>query len=170
MMLRTDSSVQIMGCRGELGPVDDFIRKARDFISDENILLQFLDSDCVLGKEHVLRAVELANRAFDFNHNISQSLAMEILIYVSGESQITLALKKVGLKDGCKKCAAVADEHVNLSGLLEHLGLQRDDSVLDYSEAKLLNFGINREEIASVPQERRCDLVLERLALVDVKK
>jgi KEOPS complex subunit Cgi121 len=112
----------------------------------------------------------MRHRAFERKKNISSTMAMEILIYAAGESQISNALAKIGLKDGCERIAVVADGKLDINGLLAHLNLKKDDEVLDYKDFKLREFGISENEISTVGKKKLKDLVLERVAMVDVSK
>lgn len=174
MMSDIPGNVEIIGCRGKVDSVDEFIQHARDFLSDyesqDEMLLQFLDADFVLGKEHILSAIEYAHRAFERKDNISSSMAMEILIYAAGEPQINNAIKKIGLKDGCERIAIIMDEKLDEEAFLSHLNLERDDEVLAFQEFKLMKFGIEERELTTVKKEKLKDLVLERIAMVDVRK
>jgi tRNA threonylcarbamoyladenosine modification (KEOPS) complex Cgi121 subunit len=167
-------NMRIIGCRGKVDSVDEFIQQARDFLSDHGTqdatTLQFIDADFVLGKEHILMAVEYAQRAFERKENISSSLGIEILIYAAGEPQINNAIKKIGLKDGNEKVAVIMDEGLDEKTLLSVLNLQRDDDVLTFEEYKLKKIGIDEIEFSAVKKDSVLDLVLERVAMVDVKK
>ena len=174
MMSSMPQDIQIIGCRGKIESAEKFIEDARNhistFYSDEEVLLQFLDADKILGQEHIHSAIEHAQRAFERNKNISSTVAMEILIYAAGEPQISNALAKIGLKDGCERIAMVADAKLDMEGLLIHLNLKRDDEILEYKDFKLREFGISKKEISTVGKEKLKDLVLERVAMVDVRK
>jgi len=52
--------------------------------------------------------------------------------------------------------------------VLPELGLVRDDTVLESTDAKLAAFGFTAAELDTVPRGRRHELVFERMALVDV--
>jgi KEOPS complex subunit Cgi121 len=169
-MTEIPGSVKVIGLRGKVDSVEDFISSAQEFFGSSKSLFQFFNADLVLGKEHIISAYEHAKRSFESENNISQSLAMEILIYVSGEVQIASALKKVGIKDGSERIAMIVDEGLDLDGLLVHLGFKQDDEVLEFSESKLEKFGIGKEEKNSVSPDKIKDLILERVALVDVRK
>jgi KEOPS complex subunit Cgi121 len=170
MMPDSQKNIAIIGGIGRVDSADEFIEKARDFIKEDYALLQFLDADKVLGKEHILSAMEHADRAFERGDNISSTKAMEILIYAAGEPQISNALKRIGLKDGCERIAIIAQDNLNIEDLLEHMNLKRDDEVLEFSEQKLKAFGISEKEISAVEKSKVKDLILERVAMVDVKK
>ncbi len=176
MMPTVLTNINIIGCRGTVDSVDKFLAKANDFVSNlllkDDILLQFLDADMVLGKEHILSAIEHADRAFQRKENISETLAMEILIYTAGEPQIKNALAKIGLRDGCERIAIITGG-INtkaLEALMDHLHLEQDDGVLEFNELKAREFGINEREISAVKKDKRRDLVLERVALVEVRR
>jgi KEOPS complex subunit Cgi121 len=170
MMVEVPESLKIVGLKGKVESSDEFLKSARDFFGDTQVMVQFFNADLILGKEHIESAYEHAKRAFDTGKNISQSLAMEILIYASGEPQIANAIKKVGVKDGGERVVLVADNKVDVKGLIGHLKMERDDEVVKFSEEKLKIFGIEESEISAVPEEKKKDLVLERVAMVDVRK
>jgi KEOPS complex subunit Cgi121 len=159
-----------MGCTGKIESPEDLIEKAKEHISEENLILQFMDADLILGKEHIQSAIEHAQRAFERNDNISTSMAMEILIYCACDPQIKGALARIGLKKGCERIALVFDDRLDIESLLADFDLKRDDSVLDFTESKLRGFGIDDCEITALEKKKLKDLVLERIALVDVIK
>ncbi|UCG69595.1 MAG: hypothetical protein JSV09_00795 [Thermoplasmata archaeon] len=169
-MPKSQNKITIMGGRGRIDSADMFIKKAREYIKEGDVLLQFLDADKVLGKEHIYSAFEHADRAFERGDNISTTKAMEILIYAAGEPQISNALEKIGLKDGCERIAIIAQDDLDIDGLLTHLDLKMDDEVLEFSEQKLKAFGISEKEISAVEKTKISDLILERVAMVDAKK
>jgi len=59
---------------------------------------------------------------------------------------------------------------VDIEGLLTHLNLKREDDVLECKKFKLKEFGITDEEISAMDEKKLKDLVLERVAMVDVRK
>jgi KEOPS complex subunit Cgi121 len=128
-----------------------------------------LDAHMVCGREHLDSAVEHALRAFQRGTSSANNLMMETMLFASGERQISKAQEKMGLKSGERSVALVlfgADP----AAVLHILGLQRDDAVLEASEQKALAFGVGREELDMVPDEQRPDLVLERVAFVEILK
>ena len=146
----------------------------KEFVSGtsqtEDALLQCLDAEMVCGKRHLQAAIQHAQRAFLRGNAISDTLAMEILIYSSGEVQISNALAKMGVKDGSEQIAFVMDQNIRVEDLLDFLKLTRDDSLLDCTEEKLIKFGIPKESIAAAGERTMPDLVLETVSMVDVKK
>jgi KEOPS complex subunit Cgi121 len=170
MMVEGPKNLNIIGLKGKAESSEKFIKSARDLLGNGDSMFQFFDADFILGEEHILVAYEHAMRAFETKKNISKSMAMEILVYVSGEPQIANALKKVGVKDGCERMVLVAHEDLDVKTLISHLNLKKADDVLKCTKAKLENFGIGGLEISAVDKDKIKDLILERVAMVDVRK
>jgi KEOPS complex subunit Cgi121 len=174
MMTEVQNQIRIIGCISKIESVDSFLSRVREFLleshRDENILVQFMNADMVCGKEHVLSAVRHARRAFDRNESISGTMAMEIMIYAAGEPQIKNALAKMGIHKDSERMALVFHKDLKLDELMTRLKLQRDDGILDFNENKLRNFGFEQSEIEALNSNSLRDLVLERVAMVDVKK
>ena len=101
--------------------------------------------------------------------NVARSLAVEFVVYASGERQIADALAKMGIRYDTTEFAVVVFGG-DAARALEVLDLTRDDDVLAATPAKIRAFGLTDAEIASVPPDRVADLVLERVALVDLLK
>lgn len=129
-----------------------------------------MDADMVCGADHLRSAAFHAVRAFDRGTNACTTLAVETVLYASGERQISKGVKKMGLRPGSRRVALVLFDVPDADAVLTALGLERDDSVLDAHPDKARRLGITDEEMAAVPPERYVDLVLERVAFVDITK
>lgn len=132
--------------------------------------VQLLDARTVCGRDHLVSAAEHAERAVREGTNVAKSLAVEFVVYASGERQIADALAKVGIRNDTREFAVVLFGGGDPDEVLKELALTRDDSVLESSREKLEAFGITDAEIESLPPDRVNDLVLERVALVDLLK
>ena len=132
--------------------------------------IQLLDARLVCGRDHLVSAAEHAERAMREHTNVARSLAVEFVVYASGERQIADALTKMGIRDDTTQFAVVVFGGEDPADVLRSLSLTRDHAVLESSPAKLRAFGLTDAELASVPPERAADLVLERVALVDLLK
>jgi tRNA threonylcarbamoyladenosine modification (KEOPS) complex Cgi121 subunit len=104
---------------------------------------------------------------------------MEILLYASGERQIQRAIQKVGIKKGKVNIALVFVDKVQENGkisddaiaeILKILKLLRDDKVLEGDINTLRKFGIAQQELITIPESKQGDLILEKVAMVDVIK
>jgi len=155
---------------GARGHVDDPV----SFLSEVQKLFPYdvlcMDAYMVCGREHIESALEHARRAIRNGNNSSSGLAMETMLYASGEKQLAKARDKMGLKAGTEHLAILFIGPGPKDDELKRLGLHRDDAVLEFSLQKALNFGIEPNELASVPDHMARDLVLERVAFVDIIK
>jgi len=155
---------------GSTGTIEDpmaFIREVQAELGKEALCL---DADLVCGREHIDSAVMHAERAFNYGTNASDSFAMEVMLYASGERQLSKAMAKMGLKKGPARIAIVSFDGEVTPEMLGKWGLKADPHAISFSVAKAGHFGIGQKEADSVPPEKLQDLVLERVAFVDVNK
>ncbi|MCW3135949.1 MAG: KEOPS complex subunit Cgi121 [Canidatus Methanoxibalbensis ujae] len=171
-------TVIIIG-RADVHSVDDFIAVLRDIASGADVHIQAFDAKKVASEAHILSAVHKAIRAFRKKRNISPDLSMEILLYAAGERQIHRALE-MGISDGKNRKIAIVIVDPRGTRRLKTVAEEvkkrlkiREEGLGDLSErAETLKnfFHITDEELNAVGEEKLEKLVLERVALLDVKK
>jgi KEOPS complex subunit Cgi121 len=165
---------KIIGATGEIDDIDIFLKKIFNFAKKKNISIQSLNADKIYDEIHLISAIEHAKRAFDQKTNTTNSLEMEVLLYSAGERQLKIAIPKMGIQKGNSKIAFVlinnqiSDELI--IEFLSILALTRNDSVLKGNKKTLENFGLTQKEIDTVNKEKYKDLILEKVALVDIIK
>jgi KEOPS complex subunit Cgi121 len=147
-----------------------FLKKIKEISSEKNLAIQVFDADKLAGKEHLTFAIEKALNSFKKGTNIANDLAKEIMLYAAGTRQINRAVK-IGLHEGWNNIAIVAvGDMIDMSAFDEI----RPRNVLQYSGSKnnaLMDiFNITEEEIEAAGADKIPELVLERVALVDVMK
>jgi KEOPS complex subunit Cgi121 len=147
-----------------------FLKKIKEISTGKNIAIQAFDADKLAGKEHLTFAIEKALDSFKKGTNIANDLAKEIMLYAAGTRQINRAVK-TGVHDGWNNIALVAvGDMIDLSAFDEIT----PQNVLQYSGSKksaLMDiFNITEEEIEAAGADKIPELVLERVALVDVMK
>jgi KEOPS complex subunit Cgi121 len=165
--------VKIIGTKGNIQNIERFVQNILDLAEKYNITIQALDADAVYGKDHLFSAVKHAKRAFEQGRNATNSLAMEILLYASGERQIQKSIQKLGVKVGQGNIAFVFDGNPSddiVKTVLKILDISRDDNVLEGNVDTLKRFGFTQQEIETVPESHYGHLILERIAMVDVIK
>jgi len=149
--------------------VEEFLQKLKTISLEKKLTLQALDADKISGEEHIRFAVEKAINSFRTGTNIAKALSKEIMLYAAGTRQISRAVG-LGIHKGKNNIVLVAVGEEDLSGFNEI----RPEPVLAYSaskkEALMKAFGITNEELEAVGDEKIPELVLERVALVDVIK
>lgn len=157
--------MDVLGARGPAGEPETRLAVARTL--DD---VQLLDARAVCGRDHMIAAFEHADRAMRKGTNVAKSLAVEFVLYASGERQISDAIRKMGVREDTTEFAVVLFGGGDPDDALPALGLARDDGVLEATRDKLRFFGISEAELTTVPAEQVADLVLERVALVDLLK
>ncbi len=171
--------IEVIGAKGRIQDMDLFFKQILSLSKKYKIVIQVIDADIVYGKNHLISASQHAVRAFGQKKNSTNSLAMEILLYASGERQIQRAIQKVGIKKGNVNIALVFVDEVQENGkvsdtivgkILEVLNLTRDDKVLEGDIDTLRKFGITQQELMTVPKNKHRNLILEKVAMVDVIK
>jgi len=171
--------IEVIGAKGSIQDMDLFFKQILNLSKEYKIVIQVIDADIVYGKNHLISASQHAVRAFGQKKNSTNSLAMEILLYASGERQIQRAIQKVGIKKGNVNIALVFVDEVQGNGkvsdtivgkILGVLNLTRDDKVLEGDIDTLRKFGVTQQELMTVPKNKHRNLILEKVAMVDVIK
>lgn len=174
----TEYNLKIQGCSGTISSVNDFINDVNHFAEDHELIIQLLDADMVFGREHIVSAFEHAQRSIHRDEASTHSIQMELLLYASGERQIKHAIEKMGVKKGKTVFVAIflfTDEKKqsienNINMFNQKFQIEVDESALLAKESKLFDYGISKQAIDSVRDDQRFQLVLEKIALVDVIK
>jgi KEOPS complex subunit Cgi121 len=160
------SSVFILGARGEACSAREFMAQVQTLPCE----VLPMDADLVCGRVHLETAAIHAIRALEQGTNASTTASMETMLFASGERQISKAKEKMGVKDGTRHFALVLFDCHDPMEIIRKLKLIKDDQVLLPSKEKAVNFGIEKDELESVPEWQVPDLVLERVAFVEILK
>ena len=168
-----------------IASVSEFLAALKAIAEQHAVTIQALDTDLVVSAAHLHSAVEKALRAMAKGTNITSELGMEILVYAAGKRQIGRALA-MGVTEGQKRIACIivattveADLDAAIAAVKARTGLNEEPNALQTSElahdaskrARLKRFfGITDMELNAVGEEKLQQLVLERVALLDVLK
>jgi len=152
----------------------------------DSACVQFFDSLLIAGSDHLRFATLNSLNAFKNKLNISNSLAMETLLYASAQHQIKDAVKLLGIKPNSTHVALVvlAETQNQADAVLEAvsrlLNAERDDSVLEFSDEKVAGlkrlFHISELELEAKTERRGAekqvllDLVIEHMALLATER
>ncbi len=127
-----------------------------------------LRADMVFGSDHIRSSLYHAKKAMTEGRNASESLSMETLLYASGERQLSSAISKMSVDE---RCDEVAIAQLTPGTLDSDPSWRPMDRIKEKPDGKdLAGFGISREELATVDPGRALELVLEKVASVDVLK
>jgi len=149
-------------------------------------VVQFFDANLIAGMDHLRFAALNALNAFKNRVNISNSLAMETLLYASAQHQIKDALKLLGIKPSGGRVAVLvlAETQKQASSILDSVSKllrgERDDSVVEFSNEKVDGlkrlFQISEVELEAkterkgAEKEALLDLVIEHMALLATER
>ena len=150
------------------------------------IQIQIFDANCVASQQHLYFATLNALKAFQYKLNISSSLAVEALLYASGQRQIQKSVDMLGVKPKTHNATVLIitdnedDAIETLNRVSKTLDGKFDDSVMEvtaekYAYLKRL-FGISDREIEAKTERKNTEkealiyLIIERGALLPVTK
>jgi KEOPS complex subunit Cgi121 len=172
--------IKFFGAQGKIQNVESFLEKIQDFAQNYSIIIQVLNADMIYGKNHLQSSVEHAIRAMERKTNTTNSLGMEILLYASGERQLKLAINKMGVKQGKNNIAfiflcnnkKIKNRMIDnlIDEMLESFSLCKNNTILDGDKSVLKKFCIDENEIKTVNEDKYGDLILEKIAMVDIIK
>jgi len=166
---------KIFGAEGKISNIDSFLKKIKEFSKEKNILIQSFDAELIYDKNHLISAYKHAKRAFENKTNTCNSLEMEILLYASGERQLKIAIPKIGVKKGNTSIVFIMinkEDEIDkiVDPFLELFDLKRSDNLLKGNINTLKKLGFKDSEIRTVSKDKYSDLVLEKVAMVDIIK
>jgi len=153
--------------------LDSFLAEIDAISEATDAAIQCFDADYVAGESHLRRAVELAERAREQGTAVAREPAVEILLYAAGRRQINQALE-MGVSEGETDVVSVVsggDEAAAEQRVQELLGATGTDDLVSLDDAETIRsfFDIGDREVAVVDGDLE-DIVLERVALLDVEK
>jgi KEOPS complex subunit Cgi121 len=154
--------------------IGNFLSWLRDLSHRNGVSIVCFNADIVAGLDHVFSAVLHAKRAVKNGTCISSSFEIEALLYAAGSRQCQDAIK-FGVHQGLNNCY-LCIYPINLNvwpELLDELTISSEDweQIPDEKLNILVSlFGITKEELTVAGSNRIKDLVLERVALLDVYK
>ncbi len=179
--LEENEQIAIAGFRNvKIENINSFLERFKKEKAGADV--QFFDAKRVAGPQHLYFAALNALNAFEKKTNISNSLAVEALLYASAQRQIKKAVEMLGIKQGSSEVAVLImaenrrenDACTSLVSSLIHG--ERDDSVLELTDKKIKTikklFRISDVELEAklkregLEKEALTDLVIERSALL----
>ncbi len=161
--------IQILEGTIVIDDTEKFLHRLKKISKEKNIVIQALDADKLAGKEHIRFAVEKAINSFKTGKNIAKDLGKEMMLYAAGTRQINRAMR-LGVHNGRNNIALVAVGEIidfTFNEITPEQVLRYDSSKND---ALIDIFNITKEELQAVGEDKIPQLVLERVALVDVIK
>ncbi|HJK77887.1 MAG TPA: KEOPS complex subunit Cgi121 [Methanocorpusculum sp.] len=166
-----DQSLTIYEARAAVSDTAAVLAQVNAIAKKTASTIVLFDAEKVAGQDHIRSAVLHATRSCASGKPVARTLAMEILLYASGQRQCSLA-PRFGLHAGDNVLfvvildgdAAAARELLNEVVVPEKHGVRASRAVL------MKEFGITDAELTVVGEDRIDELVIERVALMDAYK
>jgi len=154
--------------------LDNIRRKASD------CQVQVFDAKMIAGLDHLFFSVLNGLRSFESGNKISDSLAIEILLYASGQHQINKAIQMLGIKPDSSQIAVVVlskSREKAVQAMLkvsEAVSGEKSDEVIDLTDEKFQviksMFEISDAELEATrrtsKKEALRNILIERSALL----
>ncbi|MDD1671972.1 MAG: KEOPS complex subunit Cgi121 [Methanomicrobiales archaeon] len=173
-MIDNAEEFEVKGGYAEIFDVDEFLRAIRAIGIARACRVVCLDADRLAGTPHAVAAVIHAMRAWDRRSGIADSIEMEILCYASGSRQCSAA-QTFGIHRGSNRLyiAVFPPKQGAVKDLQKLVTFTNDcwDELTGEKRRRLGElFHITSLELAAAGEEKFRELVLERVALLDVYK
>lgn len=170
--------MQVVEGRATVEDLDAFLDELGAIGEATGCAVQAFDARYVMGREHVERAVELADRAFERGENVAHDRAVEVLLYAAGRRHIDRALE-MGVGEGERPVVVVVDADEGAATADELTAADRvgdlvepgDTLGVEHADERRVRefFDVTEAELAATAGDLQ-GLVLERVALLDVEK
>lgn len=156
-------NLNIVGFKATIDSIDETLKQMNDIKNDGEII-QLLNADSIVSKNHIIHGVNQAFLAFSRNENLANDISVEIVLRCSAQRQISKAFNILGLKEGNVNLCAVfinCDYTEELSSLFS-----RDDEVFAADENRLKKgYGISEDELKTMSME---NIIIDRITKLTV--
>ncbi|MFQ3319832.1 MAG: KEOPS complex subunit Cgi121 [Natronomonas sp.] len=159
---------------GEAFPdVEAFVATLDSVGKEHGVTVQAFDAHYVVSRQHLERAVELADRERERGAGIARDRGVEIMLYAAGRRQIDRALD-IGVSEGETPAVVLVDgagdEATAVETLRERGVVDPAETLGEYDEARVRSFfDIGAAELAATTADLDA-LVRERVALLVVNR
>lgn len=154
-------NIQILGFRGTVDSVGDVLDLIED-IKEDGEIIQLLNADAVVSRNHIIHGVNQAFLAFERGENLAKDISVEIVLRCSAQRQISKAFKILGLSEGEMNLCAVLINCKNYSKELSEI-FTPDDIVLEADSEKIKEIYNIDDEV--MPLE---DVIIDKITRLTV--
>jgi KEOPS complex subunit Cgi121 len=149
-----------------------FLHKIRTIAESFDTHIICFNADMLAGKRHAREALRHAIRSFHNGSKVSNTLEMEALLFAAGSRQCSVAAL-FGVHEGNNSvfvtCYPAAEGVWDALEPFLTITDQEWDLIDNQKRMYLMKlFGVTQEEIATFSEDRITELVLERIALLEV--
>lgn len=157
-------NIKVLGFRASIDSVGETLDLI-DEIKKDGEIIQLLDADNIVSKNHVIHGVNQAFLAFDREENLANDISVEIVLRCSAQRQISKAFKILGLKEGDMNLCAVL---INCRDYTDELSsiFTLDDTVFNALDEKLIKtYKISDVELENLSIE---EIIIDRITKLTV--
>lgn len=157
-------NVRILGFKAKIESVGETLSQIDD-IKKEGEIIQLLNADSIVSRNHIIHGVNQAFLAFERGENLAKDISVEIALRCSAQRQISKAFKILGLKEGEMNLCAVLINSEDYTDELSEL-FELDESVLVPDDENLMKvYKITSDEIETMSIE---DVIIDRITKLTV--
>lgn len=157
-------NIQILGFKANIDSVGVTLDKINS-IKDDDEIIQLLNADYIVSKNHIIHGVNQACLAFERGENLANDISVEIVLRCSAQRQISKAFKILGLKEGNMNLCAVLINSKDYSKELSSLFI-RDDDVFIHDNDRLIEvYNISDGELQNMSVE---EIILDKITKLTV--
>ena len=157
-------NIQIFGFKASIDSVGDTLDKI-DSIRQDGEIIQLLNADSIVSKNHIIHGVNQAFLAFDRGENLANDISVEIVLRCSAQRQISKAFKMLGLHEGeMDLCVVLINSKDHISELSSLFSL--DESVFNPDVDNLIKvYKISDVELENMSLE---EIIIDRITKLTV--
>lgn len=156
--------IQILGFRTGIDSVGDTLDKINSIKRDDDII-QLLDADSVVSRNHIIHGVNQAYLAFERGENLANDLSVEIVLRCSAQRQISKAFNILGLKEGDVNLCAVVVGSNDYTDELSSIFTRDDDVLLPNNDKLVKIYKISEAELQNMSVE---GIIIDRITKLAV--
>jgi len=162
--------MQIVEGQATVEDTDSFVERLSQIGDGFDTTVQAFDARYIAGRNHLEKAVELAQRAIDRDEAIARDPGVEILLYAAGRRQINRALE-IGVSEGeCPVVVVVVGGDESGGAAAVHEILEPAETLGELDRERVSDFfNITKRELTATKGNLE-DIVCERVALLTVER
>ena len=152
-------NIKILGFTATIDSVSETLDKINS-IKEDGEIIQLLNADAVVSRNHIIHGVNQAFLAFRRHQNLANDISVEIVLRCSAQRQISMAFDILGLREGEMNLCAVLINSKDYTDVLSQM-FTLDDNVLSPDLEKLAEiYNISDEELKIMSVE---DIIIDKI-------
>ena len=157
-------NLQILGFRATINSVEETLNLINSIKKDDEII-QLLNADSIVSKNHIIHGVNQAVLAFERGENLAKDISVEIALRCSAQRQISKAFKILGLKEGeMNLCAIMINSQDYTSELSSIFTLDENVFSPDFENLAKI-YKISDDELKTMSME---EVIIDRITKLTV--